>query len=212
MTPGAGYGPPLFLPMATKRNDSEAGFTLVELLVGMTMSLILVIAAVAMFTSTLHREPKATAMADVLGTARNAVEKMTTDLRKGEKATLATPSSLVLNVPCTGSAANAEGSCEISYQCAQEPRLTTFSCTRTSEGTTTTIVKGLASDEVFCVFPTATAGKECGLESMVAEKKPRYVGVTLQFPNYKGTNGTTILEDGAGLHNLGLEGLVPRAR
>jgi Tfp pilus assembly protein PilW len=206
MTPGAGYGPPLFLPMTTKRKDSDAGFTLVELLVGMTMSLIIVIAAVAMFTSTLHREPKATATADVLGTARNAVEKMTTELREGEKATLSGTSSLVLTTPCTGAGASTEGTCEDRYQCAREVGLSTFDCTRTSGGTTTTIVKGLANAEVFCVFPTSSSGKECGLELTnpelpASEREPRYVGITVQFPNHKDATGTTVLEDGAALHN-----------
>jgi prepilin-type N-terminal cleavage/methylation domain-containing protein len=199
--------------MATKRNDSEAGFTLVELLVGMAMSLIIAAAAVAMFTNTIHRQPEETATADVLGTARNAVEKITTDLREGEKATLSGPSSLMVKVPCT---ANAEG-CEVSYRCAQEAGLATYYCTRTSEGSTTTIVKDLANGEVFCVFPTATAGKECGLEMTAltspqvaeVEREPRYVGITLRYPNYKGTNGTTVLEDGAALHNRGLSGFIP---
>jgi prepilin-type N-terminal cleavage/methylation domain-containing protein len=198
--------------MTPDRHDNDAGFTLVELLIGMTMSLVIVMAAVAMFTSTLHTQPKETATADVLGTARNAVEKMTTDLREGEKATLATPSSLVLTTPCTESN---EVSCEIRYQCAQEVGLSTFDCTRTAEGTTTTTVKGLANGEVFCVFPTSSAGKECGLESTnpelaSVEREPRYVGITLEFPNHKEAAGTTVLEDGAALHNRGLEGLVPQ--
>jgi prepilin-type N-terminal cleavage/methylation domain-containing protein len=203
--------------MATNRNDNQAGFTLVELLVGMAMSLIVVLAAVAMFTSTLHTEPKETATADVIGTARNAVEKLTTDLREGEKAALFSSSSLVLTTPCSDSGSSAEGSCEIFYQCQPEIVRPTFECVRQGDGPPETIVTGLASDEVFCVFPTPTPGKECGSqepgsenEPGYVEREPRYVGITLEFPNHKEAEGTTILEDGAALHNRGLQGLVPQ--
>jgi prepilin-type N-terminal cleavage/methylation domain-containing protein len=178
--------------MNTHRHDNEDGFTLVELLVGMAMALIITAAAVTMFTSVMHRQPEATAAANVIGTARNAVETMTGDLREGVSATVSEPSSLQLVKPC------GEENCTISYRCEVELGKSTSRCTRTLEGATKTIASGLASDEVFCVYPTASVGKECGIEGT---ETPRYVGITLEFPNHKEATGTTILEDGAALHN-----------
>jgi prepilin-type N-terminal cleavage/methylation domain-containing protein len=181
--------------MTTDRHDSEAGFTLIELLVGMAMMLIITLAAVSMFTSVLHRQPESTEAADVIGTARNAAEKITADLREGEGATVSNPSELHLMTPCS----EGSGSCEIAYQCGEEVGATTFRCTRASGGTTRTIVTGLSSDQVFCVYPTATAGIECGPQGATG---PRYVGIKLEFPSHKGALSTTVLEDGAALHNL----------
>lgn len=177
----------------TPLRDSEAGFTLVELLVGMAMALVITAAAVMMFMSVLDRQTDTTASANVIGTARNAVENMTTDLREGVSATVSEPSSLQLVKPCGGQ------TCTISYRCEVEPGKTTYRCTRTLEGTTRTIVSGLASGEVFCVYPTSAVGKECGPQSTA--KPARYVGITLEFPNHKEATGTTVLEDGAALHN-----------
>ncbi len=179
--------------MNIHRHDNEEGFTLVELLVGMTMALIITAAAVTMFSSVLDRQTDTTASADVIGTARNAVETMTADLREGVSATVSGPSSLQLVKPC------GEENCTISYRCEVELGKSTSRCTRTLGGATKTIVSGLASDEVFCVYPTSAVGKECGPESTSATA--RYVGITLEFPNHKDATGTTVLEDGAALHN-----------
>lgn len=184
--------------MNIHRHNREDGFTLVELLVGMTMALIITAAAVTMFTSILHRQTQTTASANVIGTARNAVEKMTAELREGVKATVSEPGSLQLVTPCGESGMNAS-KCEITFRCEQELGKTTSRCTRTLEGATKTIVSGLASKEVFCVYPTSATGKECGPQSTAA--LPRYVGITLEFPNHKSAEGTTVLEDGAALHN-----------
>ena len=184
--------------MNISRHDNEEGFTLIELLVGMGMAVIISAAAATMFISVLHRQPEATAAADVIGTARNAVEKITKDIREGKEATVSEPSSLKLMTPCAEAGLNAE-TCEVTYQCEEELGKATFKCTRSSEDVTKTIAGGLASDEVFCVYPTSEAGKECGVEGTTP---PRYVGIKLEFPNHKDAAGTTVLEDGAALHNL----------
>lgn len=183
--------------MTGNRQDNEAGFTLVELLVGMAMALVITAAAVMMFMSVLDRQTETTASANVIGTARNAVEKMTTELREGAKATVSEPGSLELMTPCGESGLNAS-QCIVNYHCEKEVGKTTFRCTRTQEGTTKTMVGGLASGKVFCVYPTSATGKECGPQGST---EPRYVGITFEFPNHKEATGRTILEDGAALHN-----------
>ncbi len=191
--------PPPFSSMTSNVNKNQAGFTLIELLIGMAMALVITMAAVSMFSSELQKQPEVTQAADVIGTARNAAERITADLREGEKATLAKPYELNLVTPCSAITAGASGSCPVNYNCAfRESGQTTYSCVRSAGGTTKTVITGLASREVFCVYPTATVGKECGPQGAVA---PRYVGVTLELPNHAGAAANTVLEDGAALHN-----------
>jgi Tfp pilus assembly protein PilW len=171
----------------------SSGFTLVELLVGISMTLIITFAAVSMFNTILHRQPESTQAADVIGMARNASETITAELRRGAGATLTKASELTLKTSCEGK------SCEPVYACAKETGKTTYSCSRTVGTKSKTLVTGLSSGEVFCVYPTATSGSECGAQSTTA---PRYVGIKLEFPSHKGATATTILEDGAALHNL----------
>lgn len=176
---------------------NESGFTLVELLVGIVMMLILTFAAVTMFTSILHRSPQTTKTADVIGNARNGVEKLTAELREGQKATLVSAYELKLVSPCTSSTTG----CEAVFKCPLETGKTTYSCTRTAAGVTTTLVTGLTSRNVFCVYPTSETTKECGKQSSSTTLAPRYVGITIEVPNHSGESGQTILEDGAALHN-----------
>jgi prepilin-type N-terminal cleavage/methylation domain-containing protein len=185
----------------TNRN-SESGFTLVELLVGMAMALVITAAAVAMFSSILGRQKDSTQAADVIGTARNAAEKLVTDIREGEKATLPNAHELELVTPCSVIGAGAVGEeCKIDYRCAQEAGKTTFSCTRQVGASAKTVMSGLSTKDIFCVYPTSEVGKECGAQGTAT---PRYVGVNLEFPNHEkatGISSTTVLEDGAALHN-----------
>jgi prepilin-type N-terminal cleavage/methylation domain-containing protein len=187
--------------MTSQRNDNEAGFTLVELLVGMAMALVVTAAAVGMFSSIVDHQSDSTQAADVIGIARNAAEKLTTDIREGEKATVPDAYELNLVTPCSVITAGATGPCQIKYSCSQEVGKTTSSCTRQYGGTTKTVIRGLSTKEIFCVYPTSEVGKECGAQGTTA---PRYVGINLEFPNHEkaeGSSSTTVLEDGAALHN-----------
>jgi prepilin-type N-terminal cleavage/methylation domain-containing protein len=187
--------------MIASRHSDESGFTMIELLVGIAMALVITMAAVTMFNSIINHQSDSTQAADIIGTARNAAEKLTTDVREGEKATVVQPYELQLVTPCSTITAGATGSCEIIYSCARELGKTTYSCSRSVSGTTKTVITGLASREVFCVYPTSESGKECGAQGVVT---PRYVGIDLEFPNHSkaaGASSTTVLEDGAALHN-----------
>lgn len=189
--------PAPFASMTTDRHNPESGFTLIELLVGVAMALVITVAAVSMFTSELHKQPEITQAADVIGTARNAAEKLTSEIREGESASVPNAHELDLVIPCSASTSG----CKIKYRCGQEVGKTTSSCTRQSGATTKTVISGLASKEIFCVYPTSEVGKECGAQ---ATTPPRYVGVNLEFPNHEkaaGSSSTTVLEDGAALHN-----------
>lgn len=178
----------------------EDGFTLVELLIGMTMALLVTAAAVMFLISIMHRQPKTTSSADVIGNARNAVEKITNDVRVGESATTLRPSELQVTARCSQVGSNATGNCEVAYSCFQDLGKTTYECQRSvSGGLATTVVTGLASGEIFCVYPTLDASSECGPQEV--GEPPKYVGVKVELPNYEESQGNTVLEDGAALHN-----------
>jgi len=174
---------------------------MIELLVGIAMAMVITAAAATMFTSMINHQSDSTEAADVIGTARNAAEKLTHDIREGQSATVSSPHELNLVTPCSVITAGASGSCEIKYRCAQPAGRRTASCTRESGGTSRTVITGLSTKEIFCVYPTSEVGKECGAQGITS---PRYVGINLEFPNHakaSGVSSTTVLEDGAALHN-----------
>jgi prepilin-type N-terminal cleavage/methylation domain-containing protein len=177
----------------------EDGFTLIELLIGMAMALLVTAAAVTFLISVMHREPKTTSSSDVIGNARSAVEKITADLRVGESATLLQPSELKMTAECSQVGSSASGKCEVTYLCVQEAGAATYECVRSvSNGPTATVIKGLASGQLFCVYPTSEADSECGPEGA---ERPLYVGLKVELPNYEESEGSTVLEGGAALHN-----------
>lgn len=180
-------------------HSREGGFTLIELLIGMTMALLVTLAAVMFLISIMHRQPKTTSSADAIGNARSAVESITADLRVGEEATLSQPYELVVTANCSQVGSSATGNCRVNYSCFQETGKSTYECQRSvAGGPAVTVISGLASDDVFCVSPTSELGSECGPQE---PNPPLYVGVTVELPNYEGSQGNTVLEDGAALHN-----------
>lgn len=186
-------------PRLNRARSGQSGYTLIEMLIAMAMALIVTAAAVTFLISVMQRQTKTTSSADVIGNARSAVEKITADLREGEAATTPQPSELQMTVRCSQMGSSAAGNCQVKFACAQEAGLATYACTRSINGAeTTTVISGLASGRVFCVYPTSEVGSECGLQGSTA---PLYVGVKLELPNYEESEGNTVLEDGAALHN-----------
>jgi prepilin-type N-terminal cleavage/methylation domain-containing protein len=183
----------------------EDGFTLVEMLVAMTMGLLVTVAAVMFLVSIMQRQPKTTSSADVIGNARNAEESVTADLRVGKSVKLYGPAELQVDAECSQVGAPGAGECKVTYGCVPEAGGGAYQCTRSVSsqaspgGTLETVISGLASDRVFCVYPTSEEGSECGLQSAV--KNPLYVGVKVELPNSEGSQANTVLEDGAALHN-----------
>jgi Tfp pilus assembly protein PilV len=164
----------------------ESGVTLIELLIAMIMTVIITGAAVSMLVSSMHRQSESTQRADQIGTARNAIEKITADIRQGAKAELSGTNTVKLTTYCHSSTGTSR--CEVTYTCSEEagtapPR---YECTR-KVGTKAarTVVTGLETNQVF---------------SGDGRSEPRYVGVKVQLPT-PGELSSTVLEDGAALHN-----------
>jgi type IV pilus assembly protein PilW len=192
--------------------DAEAGMTLIELLVAMIMGIIVVGGATAMLISAVRAQPKQQEQAQSITTARYELERMTREIRDGVSVTASSSSGVsfvarVRRKACGGevstSATTPAIQCQIVYSC------TTSSCTRTERkagettgGTTTTIVTGIDSSEVFCFVPSAnTDPTECAAAK--AGTSPTYIGVTLHVPNPSGPGSLTIT-DGASLRSATL--------
>jgi type II secretory pathway pseudopilin PulG len=179
-------------------DDNSAGITMIELLVAISMMVVITGAAVSMLVSSLHDQVGQTKRADQVGTARNAIEKLTVDLRQGDTVTTGTPTQLALSTYCHTGTGGASTACTVSYSCAIESGKTTYRCTRkVNNGTARTFASGLLTGNVFCFVPS-TSGTECGTRNTAVSTT--YVGAKIELPAST-QGGRTVLEDGAALHN-----------
>ena len=174
------------------RLKEARGFTLPELLIATVLGLIVVGAAVAVFTVSVNNQPRISSKSAAIQQARTAMERMTRELRQSSTVPTATPSQLsivtyVHSATCGGASANTAISCRVTYACSAG------ACTRTearpdgaSPGPAVRIVSGLASNNVFTFAPSAGA--------------PGYVGATFAFPGTGGEDAIT-LSDGSAIRN-----------
>lgn len=177
---------------------NEAGFTLVELLVAMTMGVVVLGAVGSLVVSAMKDQPRISERAQDISTARWVLERLTREIRNGIRVDKATASSVsfetyVRHTTCGGaiplSAKTASIKCEVTYTC------TTTKCSRieaapkVTTGTTRTIFEGIDSSSVFSYAPN------------VAEAT--FVEVTLHMPNPAGDAPLTV-SDGASLRNATL--------
>ncbi len=183
---------------------TQEGFTLIELLIATAMTIVVVGAAVTMLISVMHRQPQTTRTADQIGNARNAIEKITVDLRQGVKLTEAEPFAVEMSTFC----GKTEGTepCVVRYDCAQETGKATYGCSReVVGGGTTWVLEGLASPEVFCFYPfseeVGPSGNGSGCGVAVSPVETTYVGIKVQLPQENNATTNTVFEGGAALHN-----------
>lgn len=176
----------------------EEGFTLVEMLVAMTMGVVVMGGVLILLIGAMRSQPKLDNQATNIQTARWVLERMTRELRDGVVVDKKTASSIsfqtyVRHATCGGTttlASTAPGiKCEVTYSCAGE------SCTRLEAapgvytGTARTIFSGLGNPgSVFTWSPSS---------------EPTYVGITLEIPDSEGSGGLTA-SDGASLRNATL--------
>jgi Tfp pilus assembly protein PilW len=170
----------------------DDGFTLVELLVAMTLAMVVLGAGVMMFTAAVRSQPKASARAAKVQQARTTAERITRELRQGWGAPTTTASQLsiltyVPHTTCGGTTAGGAIGCRVTYTCASG------ACTRveaqadgTAPGPAVTVVSGLSSSDVFS-YISNSAG-------------PTWIGIKLGFPAGNGDDAITV-EDGAALRN-----------
>jgi len=182
-----------------RKRDSEAGYTLVELLVAATMGVVVMGTVALLVIGTVRSQPKITKEAQNVSSARWMLERLTHELRNGIVVKEGTASKVafegyVRHGSCGGSAAlsskTAAIKCLITWECS------TAACSRkeTAPGTTTgTMVKvfsGLSSNQVFTYVPNAASAT--------------YVKVTLRLPDPSSSGSPLVISSGASLRNATL--------
>lgn len=176
---------------------SEAGLTLVELLVASAMSVILLGAVGSMLISAVRTQPELSERSQNVSTARWVLERMTREIRNGVTVYEGTPSKVsfltrVRRTSCGGAVEEEADKpaiqCRVTYSC------TTTTCSRAetapevpATGPGTTLVSGLGSSNVFGYSPNAA--------------EATYIGVTIRIPN-PGGSGQLTVSDGASLRTL----------
>jgi type II secretory pathway pseudopilin PulG len=176
--------------------ENEAGLTLIELLVASAMGVVLMAGVTTVLIGALRAQPKASANAGNVQTARFVLDRMTRELRNGfsvseAKQTTVSFETYVRHSSCGSSAPLGPTypsiRCQVRYTCEAG------ACKRTETnpgvltgGTPVTVVKGISSATVFN-YPSST-----------------YVKVTLVIPSSGGGSDTTTISDGASLRNATL--------
>lgn len=178
---------------------SEAGFTLVELLVASLMGVIVCGAVGSLVISAMRTQPKISERAQSITTARWALERLTREIRNGiavapGKATASEVSfrAYVRRTVCGGSipASNIPArECQVTYRC------TTTKCSRIEAapgvytGSERMIFEGIDSSNVFSYVPNAT--------------EATFIKATLRMPNPNDPSGppAVTVSDGASMRN-----------
>jgi prepilin-type N-terminal cleavage/methylation domain-containing protein len=180
--------------------SSERGVTLVELLIAMSLGLVVIGAAVTVFTASIGVQPRIDQRAAQIDQARSTSARITQELRQGSNAASVNPSQMMIltyvpRTTCGGSTPGPDIRCRVFYSCTQSGA--TASCTRiecppallapgTGCGPTQIVLTGLATNQVF-TFSPQTPGQA-------------YVGIRLVFPAENGDDAIT-LQDGVALRN-----------
>jgi type II secretory pathway pseudopilin PulG len=176
----------------------EEGFTLIEMLVAMTMGVVVMGGVLILLIGAMRTQPRLEHQGTNIQTARWVLERMTREIRDGIVVDKETASSVsfqtyVRHTTCGGTTTLASTAtpirCEVTYTCSGA------SCTRLEAGpgiyagTATRIFSGLSNPgSVFTWSPA---------------KSPTYIGVTLEIHDSEGSGGLKA-SDGASLRNATL--------
>ena len=175
-----------------RARDNDDGFTLVELLVAMILGMVVLGAAVMLFTNSTAGESNLEARSFQIQQARTAMERIVREVHQGSTVTTATATQLTfltwVGTTCAGASSSTAVSCQVTYSCASGV------CTRTlrnpdgsGSASSVQVVDGLGSNNVFTYTPSSTS--------------PTYIGVSLALAPTPGQD-TVTLDDGAALGNV----------
>lgn len=136
------------MPRLQRKPHAQAGFTLVELLISMSLMLLLLTASLSALTTIERGQRKSADRADALADARSGLERMTRELRQSfsvastsTATTLAASTFVHLDGAATATRQN------VTYACGAGR------CTRRVGTGLTTIIPNVANADVFAYAP-----------------------------------------------------------
>jgi type II secretory pathway pseudopilin PulG len=175
--------------------DDEAGMTLIELLVAMTLGVVVMGGVVILLIGTMRSQPRIDRQSSNVQKARWVLGRMTREIRNGIRVDQPTASTVhfeayVRHATCGGTtnlgATATPTKCEITYACSGTSCTRTEAAPKSYVGTAQTIFTGLSNpSSVFSWSPSTS---------------PTYIGVTLKIPDGSGSGALTV-SDGASLRN-----------
>jgi type II secretory pathway pseudopilin PulG len=179
---------------ALKSARREAGYTLVELLVGITMMLLVLGAAFTLLQIVTRSEPQIRDANASIQDAQIAAERMAQELRQTYAVNSATATTLSVNTylqqstSCAGSGGSETArQCRVVYTCGSGACTRTVSEVDGGGAQTATVISGLTSGAVFGYSPSATA--------------PSTISMTLRVAG-DGTGDAITISDGVALRNV----------
>jgi type II secretory pathway pseudopilin PulG len=175
--------------------DDEAGMTLIEMLVAMTLGVVVMGGVVILLIGAMRSQPRIDQQTGNVQKARWVLERMTREIRNGIRVDEPTASTIhfeayVRHATCGGTTdlgpTVAPKKCEITYACSGSTCTRIETVPRSYTGTAKTIFTGLSNaSSVFTWSPSTS---------------PTYIGVTLKIPDSSGSGALTV-SDGASLRN-----------
>jgi type IV pilus assembly protein PilW len=178
--------------------EDQAGFTLVEMLVAMTLGVVVMGGVLILLIGAMRSQPRIEKQNTNIQTARFVLERLTREIRNGIRVDKTSASSVsfegyVRHTACGGTtslASTAEPTkCEITYTCSGTSCTRIEAAPKVYTGTATTIFTGLNNaSSVFSWSPSTS---------------PTYISVTLTMPDPSGSGALTV-SDGASLRNATL--------
>jgi len=180
-------------PAAETDDSREAGFTLPELLVGMTIMLVVLAGGFTLLQVVTRSEPAVRAANASIQDAQIVTERMARELRMTYRVNSASATSVSVDTylqqasSCAGATGTDPRQCRVVYSCGGTTCTRTVSEVDGSGSQTATIVTGLASTNVFSYSPSATT--------------PRTIDLTLSLAGENADDAITI-SDGVALRNV----------
>jgi type II secretory pathway pseudopilin PulG len=181
----------------------EDGFTLIEMLVAMTMGVVVMGGVVILLIGAMRSQPRLDKQATNIQTARYGLERMTREIRNGIAVDKYTSSSVsfetfVRHTTCGGTTMSASSvsatRCEVTYTCSGSSCTRIEAAPKVYTGTATTILTGISNaSSVFGWYP----------EKLEAGALPTYIKATLKIPDPEGSGALTV-SDGASLRGATL--------
>jgi len=181
-------------PRAPRSDRREDGYTLVELLVGITLMLLVLAAGFTLLQIVVRTEPAIQSANSSIQEGQIAAERMARELRLTYNVNSASADSLSVDTYLQrGTSCSVTGGTETARQCRVVYACTSTSCTRTVsevDGTgaqTSTVVTGLTSASVFTYSPSST--------------DPTTISLTLSLSG-EGSGDAITVSDGVALRNV----------